>query len=59
MYKRQLVLRLALLPALAVCMLAGNSIFPNHAFAYYAFVPITLLCATLATSVYAVAEDPA
>jgi hypothetical protein len=54
-----LVLRLALLPVLAVCMLAGNSIFPNHAFAYYAFVPIALLCATLATSVYAVAEDPA
>jgi hypothetical protein len=51
-----LALRLALLPVLAVCTLAGNSIFPNHAFAYYAFVPIALLCASLATSIYAVAE---
>jgi hypothetical protein len=40
-------------------MLAGNSIFPNHAFAYYAFVPTALLCATMATCVYEVAEDSA
>jgi hypothetical protein len=53
------VLRLALLPVLAVCVLAGNSIFPNHAFAYYAFVPIALLCAALATAVYSIADDRA
>ena len=52
-----LALRLALLPALAVGMLAGNSIFPNHAFAYYAFVPIALLCASLAAFAYAIAGD--
>ena len=49
--------RFALPLVVAVSMLAGNSIFPNHAFAYYAFVPIALLCATLATSIYEVAEE--
>ena len=51
-----LAIRLAALPAIAVCMLSANTIFPNHAFAYYAFVPFSLMCVTLVAAAYAVGE---
>jgi hypothetical protein len=50
---RMLVLRFAVLIALAFALLAPYSIFPNHAFAYYAFMPIAVLSATLAAAAYA------
>jgi hypothetical protein len=49
-------LRLLLLPAIALSVLAPYTIFPNHAFAYYGFLPAAMLAATLVTASYAVLD---
>ena len=52
------VLKLLALFAVPFSLLAPNAIFPNHAFAYYAFVPLALLSATLAVAFYSASERP-
>lgn len=49
-------LRLALLPAIGLSVLAPYTIFPNHAYAYYAFLPTAMLAAALAAAAYALTE---
>jgi hypothetical protein len=46
-------LRLLLLPAIALSVLAPYTIFPNHAFAYYGWLPAAMLAATFVTASYA------
>jgi hypothetical protein len=53
---RALAIRLSALIVIAVSMLGANTIFPNHALGYYAFVPTAMLCATLAVAAYAAFE---
>jgi hypothetical protein len=49
-------LRLVALPAIALSVLAPYAIFPNHAFAYYAFLPVMMLACSLAASAYVALE---
>jgi hypothetical protein len=54
--RRTPALRLVALPAIALSVLAPYAIFPNHAYVYYAFLPVTMLACALAAGAYAALE---
>jgi hypothetical protein len=53
---RALAIRIACLVLVPLGLLAPYSIFPNHIFFYYAFLPSAMLAALLAGALYAIAE---